>query len=125
VPFVTDSDVKVKYDRVAHAWAAIAQAASGSADKLTAGEQATMGLLAGRVEKMLADEPSLFRAGSQADTADALERDVWSFADDLRSAGFAGVPQKPQAAPQTTLDRAIELAPLILIALAAAALLKR
>jgi hypothetical protein len=117
VAFVTDVDVKGKYDRSGAEWAAIAAAASNAASSLSAAQKTQMGLLATRLQSMLADEPSFFRAASQSDTADALERDLWAFAGDLRSSGIPGVPAQSSTAPATMLDKLVDLVPLVVVGL--------
>jgi hypothetical protein len=124
VAFVTDTDVKAKYARIGAAWSAIAAAASNASDKLTDGQKSTMSLLASRFQTMQQDAPSFFRAAAQSDTADALERDVWAFADDLKSSGVPGLPSKPSATPATAFDKLLDLAPMLLIALAVLAVSK-
>ena len=116
MPFVTDSDVKVLHDRLATEWTTIAAAASNASSQLSKDQMATMGTLASRVSSYLGDGPSLFRAGSQMDTGQALEKDVFEFADSLRSSGVPGLPASPAAAPKSTLDRIVELAPILLVA---------
>jgi hypothetical protein len=117
VAFVTDADVKVIHDRIAQEWSAIAQAASAQSVKLTPEQITQLGLLGTRIQSVLDDSPSFFRSSSQMNTAEALEADLFAYVASLRASGVSSLPTKPAGPTASTIDKLVELAPFVLIAL--------
>jgi len=122
--FVTDSDVRLLHDRIGQEWAAVAAAASSASSKLSQGQLSQLGLLASRVQAMNEDSPSFWRAASQMDTGQALEKDIFAYAAGLSAMGVPGMPAQPSPAPESALDKLASALPLVLLAVVVVALTK-
>jgi len=116
VAFVTDSDVKALHDRLAAEWSATAQAASAESAKLSPEQITQLGILGGRIQTVLGDSPSLWRAAAQMNAGEALERDLFTYVASLRASGVTNLPTPSSGPAPSPIDKLIELAPMILVA---------
>lgn len=99
MPFVTATDVQLLHVAIQGERSLLGIAVLACHDKLDAGTLAEWDSLNARVGVYLGDDPSTFRAASQMDTGQQLQREMQPWHDRLRSAGCANVPSAPPQPP--------------------------
>src|SRR5271165_5286181 len=104
MPFVTDADVRVLHAALIKQRDQLdtAVATCARAGKLAGQDVLDWAGMKVAVDAYLIDEPSFLRAGSQADSGQALQRELVAWADKLRAAGCLA-PVQPDVGPRESL----------------------